>query len=420
MATPVQRQFCPADMSGVVAVLLAGGRGTRLRELTDREAKPAVFFAGQHRIIDFTMANAVRSGIGRMIVATQYRPDTLNRHIPGRWGSAFARGALTLRDGRCVTGRDGGYAGTADAVFTNAAELDAADARDVVVLAGDHVYDMDYSAMVAAHRASGAMATVAASSVPVGAASAFGVIDADLSGRITGFLEKPKLAPGMPDDPFRALVSMGIYVFNWPWLRAVLEADARDASSDHDFGRDVIPQAVAGGVASVWRQESDGTDAYWRDVGTLDAYRLAQLDFQNGVPPCLLPGSGETARISALPTDMLQFGFALTTGGLSLCAPRHRPDAAARWSVLSESVIMPGARLGTGVRLSRAIVAPGTTVPAGLVVGEDPDEDTRWFRRTDEGTVLITTSMLARRGVLRTRSYPASAIMPRFDVAARF
>lgn len=399
------------DLSRTVAVLLAGGQGTRLHELTARECKPALHFAGNHRIVDFTLANAVRSGLGRMIVATQYRPATLLRHLPAHWGQSFDAGGLALRDGRTVTGRAEGYLGTADAVLANADAIDAARAREVVVLAGDHVYDMDYAAMVAAHRASGAAATVAVHTVPVAEASSFGVVIADAGGRARGFVEKPAVAPGLPEDPDRALVSMGIYVFDWPWLRATLAADAARTGSTHDFGHDILPAAVAAGVVHAYRMPPHhlGRESYWRDVGTLDAYRAAQLEFAGPFTPCarpILPGQ-PAIDPEAAPADTLQFGFQLVSGGLQLCAPRFRPEAFDRWTVLDRSVVLPGARVSPGARLTDCIVAPATCVPAGLVVGEDPDEDARWFRRTDGGTTLVTSTMLARRHAERPRSVPA-------------
>jgi glucose-1-phosphate adenylyltransferase len=407
MNIAVQRQKSHVSMKGVTGVLLAGGQGTRLHELTKAEAKPAVFFGGNRRIIDFTLANAVQAGIESLIVATQYRPETLHTHIPAQWGRHFRGDGLILREGLAATGR--GYLGTADAVWANAAQLDALGTEDVIVLSGDHVYQMDYAAMVAAHRDSGADVTLAATTVPMPEARGFGVIEADAKGRVTGFVEKPLHPPTLADAPGRSLVNMGIYVFNWRWLRAVLAADAADPLSTHDFGKDILPVAVHHAQMQVWRSGVAGDEPYWRDVGTLDAYRLAQLDFQSGRPPFALPGLGAPSA-----HDALQFGFALGLPGLSLRAPRHRPDAPDRWTLLEDSVVLPGARVGTGVRLSKTIVAPGTNVPAGLVIGEDPEDDARWFRRTEGGTVLVTTPMIVRRAMSRPRRLPLSGLAPKF------
>ncbi|WP_229804650.1 sugar phosphate nucleotidyltransferase [Neogemmobacter tilapiae] len=407
MNIAVQRQQSHVSMKGVTAVLLAGGQGTRLHELTKAEAKPAVFFGGNRRIIDFTLANAVQAGIENLIVATQYRPETLHAHIPAQWGRHFPSDGLILREGMATTAR--GYLGTADAVWANAAQLDALGTEQVIVLSGDHVYQMDYAAMIDAHRASGADVTLAATTVPMAEARGFGVIEADATGRVTGFVEKPLHPPTLADAPGRSLVNMGIYVFDWRWLRAVLATDAADPLSSHDFGKDILPVAVHSTQMQVWRSGAAGAEPYWRDVGTLDAYRTAQLDFQSGQPPFALPGLGAPSA-----HDALQFGFSLGIAGLSLRAPRHRPDAAHRWTLLENSVILPGARLGTGVRLSNVIVAPGTNVPAGLVVGEDPEEDARWFRRTEGGTTLITTQMIVRRAMSRPSRLPLSGLAPKF------
>jgi glucose-1-phosphate adenylyltransferase len=410
------------EMHGVTAVLLAGGRGSRMHELTEREAKPAIFFGTSQRIIDFTMANAVGSAVPRLIVATQYRPETLHAYLPQRWDGFFGPACLTLREGRAATGSAEGYGGTADAVHANAAEIDAAGTRDVIVLAGDHVYQMDYRAIIAAHRASGAKVTVAATTVPIKEAGAFGVINTGAAGRIEGFFEKPDVLPYRPDQSLRALVSMGIYVFDWAWLRTMLREDQASATSVHDFGSDILTRAVMEGVAHVWRHQDDGKDLYWSDVGTLDNYRLAQLDFEQAARPFCLSTLAATQRLAGEPSELndgMHFGFALSVGGLSLRAPRHRPDVANRWTVLSESVLMPGARLAAGVRLTKAIVAPRTSIPAGIVVGEDPEEDARWFRRTEGGTVLITTAMIAKRGLNRPRTYPATTPGWRLRASAR-
>lgn len=394
---------CP-DLANTFTVLLAGGQGSRLHELTTRECKPALPFAGNRRIVDFTLANAVRSGLSRVIVATQYRPETLGLHLASRWSSRFER--LDIREGVQVTGRSEGYAGTAAAVTANLAEIEASGAREVVVLAGDHIYEMDYSAMIAAHRSSGAEVTVAVDTVDAGEAHAFGVAMADEAGCIRSFVEKPRHVPANPLLPGKVLVSMGIYVFSLGWLAQALREDAVSGSS-HDFGHDILPRAVAQGVAFAYRAPAqEGSDLfYWRDVGTLDAYRTAQLEFLRPAPPCALPERrmpSET-ELTAANGDLIQFAYQMQAGGLSLRAPRWNAGEPGRWTLLDESVVMPGARLAPGARLTRAIVAPGTSVPAGLVVGEDPEEDARWFRRTEGGTTLVTTAMLARRGADRPK-----------------
>lgn len=382
---------CRADGGLCFPVLLAGGRGSRLHELTQGEAKPALYFAGERRIVDFAMAGAVRAGLDRMLVATQFCPQTLNGHLPARWGDRFANG-VTLREGCAVTGRLAGYAGTASAVAANATEIAAAGPRDVLILAGDHVCAADYDAMIRYHRRSGAKVTVAVGAVDLAQARSFGVFSTDAHGRVRRFLEKPSTPDAMPGDPGRALVSLGFYVFDWDWLRDRVLADAADPGSAHDFGHTIMPMAVAEGIAQVWQPHgTDQAPFYWRDVGTLDAYRQAQLDFLVR-PPCDLPEAG-----TGMEDTMLR-------------GARQRGGQVAPGAVIAGSVVLPGAAVAAGARLASAIVGPGAQVPRDLVVGEDPVEDARWFRVAPGGTVLVTQRMLAHREAVRSPLRPAAAI----------
>lgn len=352
----------------VATVLLAGGKGSRLHDLTAAESKPAVHFAGRNRIIDFAMANVVRSGLDRLLVATQFCPATLHHHLPARWGGHFTEGAMILCDGH------NRYLGTADAVRHNWAQIDDWGADQVLVLAADHIYDMDYAALIAAHRASGAAVTVAVDVVPLSQASSFGVMQADTAGRIRSFLEKPAHPPAIPGEPDRAMVSMGIYVFETDWLRDALFG--RDIES-LDFGHEVILAAVSQGLATSYRLPAGPSgQAYWRDVGTIDALRQSHLDFL-GQQPVRLP------RISTL----------------------------SEWYLGRDSVAMPGALVPSSARLSQCLVAPGVRIPPGLVAGEDPDEDDRWFRR-DRNTLLITQAMLDRREALRVPAALSAGTRP--------
>lgn len=382
------------ELNHTVAIVLAGGQGTRLFELTDRDCKPALPFARFHRIVDFTMAALARSGVGRVLVGTQYRPETLTAHLREVWDPVWPDGGLVLRDGS--TAGPAGYRGTADVLRANAAELDAMGAREVLVVAADHVYSMDYRGFVEAHRESGAKLTLAALPVPRDQAARFGIVTEGPGHRIADFAEKPARPAAIFGDPKHSLASLGIYVIDWPWLREVL-ADPGVL----DFGEDVIPRAVRGGEAAVWRW-----DGYWRDVGTLDGLRESWLDFEQGPPPCrrpLVPGMKVRMQAATLPRD--GFNSSVNMGGLRLMSPLVGSGNPDRWTALDRSVLMPGARVSPGVRLTNVIVAPNTVIPQGLRIGDDPEEDARWFRVSGE-TTLVTSAMLARRGAMRAPLFP--------------
>lgn len=391
-----------ADLMRTVTLLLAGGQGSRLHELTARICKPALPLFATHkgplRMVDFTMANAVRSGMPRLIAATQYRPETLEAHLDRRWAPLFAGAGLAIRHGGAVRG-PAGYGGTADCVAANRALIEEASPDEVLILSGDHIYQMDYSALIKAHRASRAMVTLAVHRMPVRQASAFGVVERTPDGRIVGFAEKPVLPVTDPGRPGEALVSMGVYVFDWAWLRARLPA-TRTAL---DFGQDIVPAAVAAGLAAAWMLPPlPGQPApFWRDVGTLDSLRQTLLEFAADGPctngPCNVPVlPGAPFRLTGMPD-----------------ATARGPEGVERG--LTDSILLPGARVMPGARLTRAIVAPGTLVPADLEVGTDPVEDARWFRCTDEGTTLITNAMLARRAG-RALSYLSGPLRRAFDL----
>lgn len=378
------------ELTDTVAIVLAGGQGTRLCELTARDCKPALPFARFHRIVDFTMASLARSGVGRVMVATQYRPETLTAHLRDTWGPVWPDGGLMLRDGAEVAAA--GYRGTADVLRANAAELDAMGAREVLVVAADHVYSMDYRNFIEAHRETGARLTLAAMPVLREEAGRFGIVTEGPGHRIAGFAEKPAQPAAIFGDPKHSLASLGIYVIDWPWLRELLQDP-----NVLDFGEDVIPLAVHGGEAAVWRW-----DGYWRDVGTLDGLRESWLDFENAPPPCrrpFVPGMKVRMQTATLPRDA--FNASLNLGGLRLMSPLVGSQDPGRWTALDRSILMPGARVSPGVRLTNVIVAPNTVIPHGLHIGDDPDEDARWFRIAGD-TVLVNSAMLARRGALRT------------------
>jgi glucose-1-phosphate adenylyltransferase len=406
-----------------LALILAGGRGSRLKELTDRRAKPAVHFGGSARIIDFALSNAINSGIRRIGVATQYKAHSLIRHLQRGW--SFLRAArdesLDILPASQRTSETQWYAGTADAVYQNLDIIERYPTSWVVVLAGDHVYKMDYGPMIEQHVDSGADVTVACIEVPRREASAFGVMHTGRAGRIEAFLEKPADPPGMPGEPAMSLASMGIYVFDAALLYDLLRADAADSSSSHDFGRDLIPHLVRNGRAVAHRfaqscvVDADQREAYWRDVGTLDAFFDANLDLTNVVPSLnlydrrwplwitteMLPPAKFVHDIDGrrgMALGSLVANGSVVSGALvrhSLLFTGVRVNSFAR---VENAVIMPHAEIGRGARLKDVILDADVKIPPGLVVGEDPQLDAQRFRRTERGICLITQAMLDRLG----------------------
>lgn len=409
---PVTPQVC--------AVVLAGGRGERLGALTDRRCKPSLPFAGQLRVIDFTIDNCLNSGIDRILVLAQYQADSLLAHLarPRRVGGTGS--ALEVAVGG-PQAPGGPFVGTADAVHRHLDRLRATGARQVLVLAGDHVYRMDYTRMLAEHRRSAAAASVACIEVPRAQASAFGIVGADANGRVIDFVEKPDRPPAMPGRPDRSLASMGVYVFDVDVLAAALRADALDPCSAHDFGHSILPALVARGLVHAHRFASSCVGApddppYWRDVGTIDAYWDAHMDLAGERPLLDLhdaawPILGASAAASARDGDP----------GAS-AAPRVVNGACLRASVLSPGVrvlpgcdlestlLLPGVRLGHGVVLRRTVVDQDCVLPDGLQVGLDSVADRERFHVTAGGVTLVTAAALAalrsrgpaRRGALTT------------------
>ncbi len=408
-----------------IALILAGGRGSRLHELTARRAKPAVHFGGKFRIIDFALSNCVNSGIRRIGVVTQYKSHSLLRHLQRGW--SFLRGEVNefvdLLPAQQRVDEESWYRGTADAVFQNIDILENYQPTPeyVVILAGDHIYKMNYASLLADHAKSGAECTVACIQVPRKDASSFGVMALDPSGRITDFVEKPVDPPAMPDNPEMSMCSMGVYVFNSRYLYAELARDIADPTSSHDFGKDIIPQAVKNGVAMahsfcrscvIAPDEDQNKACYWRDVGTIDAYWDANMDltatapalniydrnwpvwtYQQQLPPAKFVHNHGDRRGIAVESTVS--GGCIISGQLnrSLLFSDCRVGSYARveWSVL-----LPEISIGRGARLTRCIVDHGCRIPPGMVVGEDPIEDERRFRRTANGITLITVAMLER------------------------
>jgi len=404
-----------------MAFVLAGGRGSRLMELTDRRAKPAVFFGGKSRIIDFALSNALNSGIRRICVATQYKAHSLIRHMQQGWNFLRAErneGFDILPASQRVS-EDKWYLGTADAVTQNIDIIESYAPELIVILAGDHVYKMDYQLMLAQHVESGADVTVGCLEVLRRDASAFGVVKADATGRIVDFLEKPANPPGMPGAPDKAFASMGIYVFRARFLFEVLRADADNPQSTHDFGKDIIPLLVRTGkaVAHPFSQScvrsDDSAEPYWRDVGTIDAFWEANIDLTDFVPALDLYDRSwpiwtyaevtppakfihdEAARRGSATSSLVSGGCIISGAAVdkSLLFTGVRVNS---YGKLTHAVVLPYVTIGRDARLTKVVIDRGVVIPEGLVIGEDPEEDARRFRRTENGVCLITRNMIDR------------------------
>lgn len=403
-----------------VALVLAGGRGSRLKNLTDSRAKPAVYFGGKFRIIDFALSNCMNSGIRRIGVITQYKSHSLLRHLQRGW--AFLKSEMNefvdLLPAQQRVDEESWYRGTADAVYQNQDILAAYRADYVVVLAGDHVYKQNYALMLADHVAMGRECTVGCIEVPRADATAFGVMHIDENRRILDFVEKPVDPPSMPGKPDRALASMGIYVFNARYLYRELERDMNDPSSSHDFGKDIIPKMVRAGVAMAHPFEIScvgtkaGAEPYWRDVGTIDAYWDANIDltatdpllnlydtnwpiwtYQPQLPPAKFVHNADDRR--GLAIESLVSGGCIVSGAVyrSVLFSQVRVHS---YSSVNWSVLLPGVQVGRGARVTRAVVDRDCFIPDGMVIGEDAAADAERFFRTDSGITLVTRDMLRK------------------------
>jgi glucose-1-phosphate adenylyltransferase len=405
-----------------MAFVLAGGRGSRLHELTNTRVKPAVYFGGKARIIDFALSNALNSGIRKIALATQYKAHSLIRHCQRGWNffSAERNEFLDILPASQRYNEQTWYRGTVDAVAQNIDIIDSYDIEYIVILAGDHIYKMDYELMIQQHVDSGAEVTVGCLTVDRPEASAFGVMAVDEKDRITSFLEKPKDPPGLPDDPDKTLVSMGIYVFDWAYLRERLHADLSDDASSHDFGHDMIPDIVSKGKAQAHRFEEScvrhtpEAPAYWRDVGTVDAFWKANIDLTNFdpdldlwdrdwpiwtyselVPPAKFIHDEKDRRGTAVSS--------LVAGGCIISGTEIRESLlftqchTNSYASLERVVALPYVYVSRHARLKNVVINRGVCIPEGLVVGEDPEEDAKWFRVSPGGVTLITQDMLDRR-----------------------
>ncbi len=401
--------------------VLAGGRGSRLKELTDRRVKPAVYFGGKTRIIDFALSNALNSGIRKMAVATQYKAHSLIRHLQRGWSffRAERNEFLDILPASQRSNTESWYKGTADAVTQNIDIVDSYGVEYIIILAGDHIYKMDYELMLRQHVDSGADVTVGCLTVPREEASAFGVMATDDTGRITSFLEKPSDPPATPEDPSKALASMGIYVFDWKFLRNLLLEDAENTESTNDFGHDLIPHIVKHGKAVAHRFDescvrAEGAPVYWKDVGTIDAFWESNIDLTSFTPDLDLwdknwpiwTYSESTPPAKFIHDERDRRGMAISSmisGGCIISGTEVRNSClftgvhTNSYAVLDQAVVLPNVVVNRSARLRRVVIDKGVIIPEGLVVGEDAMEDARWFNVTERGTTLITQPMIDRR-----------------------
>lgn len=403
-----------------MAFVLAGGRGSRLKDLTEIRAKPAVYFGGKFRIIDFALSNAMNSGIKRIGVATQYKQHSLIRHLQRGWNfyRAERNESFDILPASQTMSEERWYEGTADAVYQNIQIIGSySNVEYIVVLAGDHIYKMDYEMMLEEHVNSGANVTIGCLQVSVEEAKAFGVMHVDEKDRITDFLEKPDNPPTIPGHDDVCLASMGIYVFNKEFLFEQLKRDAADPDSDRDFGKNLIPYIVENGKAQAHRftkscVRSEGEEeAYWRDVGTIDAYMEANLDLTTFDPALnmydkewpiwtyseLAPSAkfihDEVGRRGAAVNSVVSAGC-IVSGARVDQSLLFTNVYVHSYSSLKRAIVLPGVDIGEVCQLTNVIIDRGVKIPKGLAIGNDADLDGKRFYRTKSGVCLITQAMI--------------------------
>ncbi|MBU3643979.1 MAG: glucose-1-phosphate adenylyltransferase [Candidatus Methylopumilus sp.] len=419
MQQEMTSRFISTLTKNTVALILAGGRGSRLKSLTDARAKPAVPFGGKFRIIDFPLSNCINSGIRRIGVATQYKSHSLNQHIQRGWG--FLRGEfnefIELWPAQQRVKEDW-YKGTADAVFQNLDIMRNIGAEYVLILAGDHIYKMDYGQMLAAHVKNKADLTIACINVPLQDAKAFGVIGVDNEDRVIEFQEKPDHPKALPDNPEQAFASMGIYVFSAAFLYEQLIYDADDSKSEHDFGKDIIPRIIDKYRVYAHRFTDSCVGAkdgnyYWRDVGTVDAYWEANMEltkvtpelnlydrdwpiwtYQEQLPPAKFVFNNKGR--CGMATDSLISGGCIVSGSVINQSVVFSDVRVHSFCEIKDSVILPEVTIGRNVKLNRVVIDKGAEIPEGMEIGFNPEEDKKRFYVTDKGITLVTPAMLGK------------------------
>ncbi|MDD5228992.1 MAG: glucose-1-phosphate adenylyltransferase [Methylococcales bacterium] len=401
-----------------IALILAGGRGSRLKNMTDWRAKPAVPFGGKFRIIDFPLSNCVNSGIRKVGILTQYKSDSLIRHIQQGWG--FLRGEfgeyVDLMPAQQRHSEDSWYKGTADAIYQNIDILRTRSPEHILVLAGDHIYKMDYGAMLADHVAKRADLTIGCIEVSLKDATAFGVMDVDDYRRVKAFVEKPEKPPVMPGRTDTALASMGIYIFDARFLFEQLIKDADNPESSHDFGHDIIPAVIRDHVVNAYPflDLQSGAQSYWRDVGTIDAYWSANMEligvhpdlnlydqtwpiwtYQEQTPPAKFVFDEPERRGVAV--DSMISGGCVVSGATvrhSLLFSNVRVNS---YSTIQDTIVLNDVNIGRHCRITRAILEKGCDIPEGTVIGENHEEDAQRYHISPGGVVLVTPEMLGTR-----------------------
>lgn len=401
-----------------IALILAGGRGSRLMNMTDWRAKPAVPFGGKFRIIDFPLSNCVNSGIRKIGVLSQYKADSLIRHIQKGWG--FMRGEfgeyVDLMPAQQRINETSWYKGTADAVLQNIDILRARKPEHILILAGDHIYKMDYGAMLVDHIEKNAQLTIGCLEVSLKEASAFGVMDVDANRRVKAFVEKPEHPPLMPGRTDTALASMGIYIFNAEFLWEQLIKDHESEQSSHDFGKDIIPAVIDEHIVNAYPflDLQSGQQSYWRDVGTIDAYWAANLEligvkpdlnlyddtwpiwtYQEQTPPAKFVFDDDDRRGQAI--DSMISGGCIVSGSVIRHSMVFSNVKVNSYSVIQDSMLLPQVTIGRHCRITKAIIEKGCVVPEGTVIGEDLEDDKKRFYVSEGGVVLVTPEMLGQK-----------------------
>lgn len=402
-----------------LVLILAGGRGSRLYELTDKRAKPAVYFGGSRRIIDFALSNCINSNLLKVGVITQYAAHSLLRHLQRGWSFLpYERNQyIDMLPARQQIDENTWYRGTADAVYQNM-EIMKSHYRPkyVIILAGDHIYKMNYNKMLEDHVDSGAKCTVGCIEVPREQATEFGVMAVNEKLKVQAFVEKPADPPSMPDKPNSSLASMGIYVFDADYLYEMLEKEVTDPNTSHDFGKDIIPKAVEQGViyAHPFERSCEGRNTtgsiYWRDVGTIDSYWAAHMDLVSETPQLDLydeswpihgrPQQTAPARFfyskpmdTTLNNSLISGGCVITDAEISgsVLFGRVHVDADTK---IKDSVVLPQVHIGKNCHIQKAVIDRHCVIPDGLTIGVDAEQDAKYFRISKGGVVLVCQKML--------------------------